>query len=143
MALAASVHRDCWSPMVPSEVYSAHAATQFYEGSIVAVDTTTGLLVLGQVSTTLKVLGVSARECDTATLDAADRVVPVDHGTFGNFTSAGGADAIAADDIKKPCYVVDDDTVALTDGGSTRSFAGTIHAVNDDGSIVVQFEVVR
>jgi len=144
MALSESVVRDCYAPGPPSETYTAAASVAFYQGSIVAIDTADGLLKLGAVSTTLKVLGVSAREYDTTGVAAEDRLIPVDHGTFGDFESAtGGGDDIAENDIKKPCYVVDDDTVALTDGGATRSLAGTIHGVTAEGRVIVQFEVVR
>lgn len=143
MALTASVARDLYAPGPPSEVYDAAVSIQFYQGSIVAIQTTTGKLVKGTASTTLKVVGVAAKELNTTGLTGDDLCIAVDHGTFGDFTSAGGADLIEADDIKKLCYVVDDDTVALTDGGGTRSVAGTIHKVLSDGLVVVQFEVVR
>jgi hypothetical protein len=72
------------------------------------------------------------------------RWIPVEHGTLGWFNTAGSSDTIAADDIKKSCYLYDDDTVALTDGSAARSYAGTIHKVDPDtGLVAVQFEVVR
>ncbi len=142
MALTGSVSRELYAPGPPMYVYKAAASVAFYQGSIVAIDTADGLLKKGAVSTTLKVIGVSAREFDTTGVAEDDRVIPVDHGTFGHFETAGGADEITADHIHKDCYLVDDDTVALTDGGGTRSRAGMIFDVID-GKIVVQFEVVR
>ncbi len=53
------------------------------------------------------------------------------------FDSAGGADAITFDDIGATCYVVDDQTVALTNGTGTRSVAGKIHDVDAAGVWVV------
>ena len=58
--------------------------------------------------------------------------VQVRCGTFG-FASATGADAItAATPIGTPLFAVDDQTVALTDGGGTRSFAGRFAGVNNN-----------
>lgn len=125
------------------ETYTAAEGVEFWQGSMVAIDTTDGLLKKVSVATTLKILGVSVREFDTTDVVTEDCLIPVDHGTFGDFETAGGADEITADDIKKPCYGVDDDTVALTDGGGTRSLAGTIHEITVEGRVVVQFEVVR
>lgn len=61
-----------------------------------------------------------------------DLLVDVDRGTFA-FASAGGADAIATDDIGKDCYAVDDQTVGLTNGGGTRPRAGRIEDVDAAG----------
>ena len=146
MALTTGVSRDILAPNPPVEVYKAEIGVAFKQGSIVAIDTADGLLKLGAVSTTLKVLGTSCVDRDTTGMDADDelRWIPVEHGTLGWFTSAGSSDLIEADDIKKDCYLVDDDTVALTSNGSTRSRAGTIHKVDPDtGLVAVQFEVVR
>lgn len=49
---------------------------------------------------------------------------------FGN---SAGADEIKATDVEKDCYWVDDQTVALTDGTSTRSRAGKVFAVDGEG----------
>jgi hypothetical protein len=143
MALDHSVHRDIIAPGPPSEVYLAAEGEQFYQGSIVGIDTADGLLKVATASTTLNILGTSCAERDTTDLDADERWIPVEHGTIGWFDSAADADLIAADDITKDCYAADDATVALTNGGSTRSRAGMIKDVDDEGRIAVQFEVVR
>lgn len=144
MALTQGVARDCLAPMLPMELRLAAASVAFKQGSIVGIDTADGLLKLAAVSTTLNILGICCVDKDTTGLDADDRWIPVQPGTFGWFTSAGGGDAIAADDITKDCYVTDDDTVALTSNGSTRSRAGRIYQVDPDtGYIAVQFEVIR
>jgi hypothetical protein len=146
MALTVGVSRDILAPGPPSEVYKAALSVAFKQGSIVAIDTADGLLKLGAVSTTLKVLGVSCVDRDTTGMDADDplRWIPVEHGTLGWFASDTDADLIEADDIKKDCYLVDDDTVALTSDTNARSRAGTIHKVDPDtGLVAVQFEVVR
>lgn len=47
--------------------------------------------------------------------------------------NSGGPDAIAITDIGRDCYLVDDNTVALTNGGGTRSRAGKIWQVTAEG----------
>lgn len=143
-ALSDNIERELLAPGPPMKTYNAAASIAFKQGSMVGVDTADGLLKRATASTTLNIVGVSCRELDTTGLDAADRKIPVDHGTHGWFQSAtGGGDDIAADDETKLCYAVDDDTVALTNGGGTRSVAGRIYEVDDDGRVAVQFEVIR
>ena len=43
------------------------------------------------------------------------------------------ADAIVRADVGADCYIVDDQTVAKTNGSNTRSVAGKIIAVDADG----------
>ena len=60
-------------------------------------------------------------------------MLPIDREGWFKFAKSAGADEIARDDIGKDCYVVDDETVALTDGGATRSKAGKVRDVDSDG----------
>ena len=54
-------------------------------------------------------------------------------GTFAFANSASG-DLIARADIGNDCYIVDDQTVAKTNGSSTRSIAGKVYDVDADGN---------
>ena len=56
----------------------------------------------------------------------------VKRGTFKYGNSSAG-DLIAQADVGADCYIVDDQTVAKTNGSSTRSVAGKIIAVDADG----------
>jgi hypothetical protein len=47
----------------------------------------------------------------------------------GYFVSATGADLITYQLVDEPCFWIDDDTLAATDGGGTRSFAGYVEDV--------------
>lgn len=49
------------------------------------------------------------------------------------------ADLIDQADVGKLCYIVDDQTVAATDGTGTRSPAGFVDAL-EDGSVWVRFD---
>jgi hypothetical protein len=44
-----------------------------------------------------------------------------------------GADPVTQASIGKPCYVVDDQTVAATHNSNARSLAGTVLAVDASG----------
>ncbi len=59
-------------------------------------------------------------------------------GTF-RFANSAAGDLIATADIGGPCYIVDDQTVAKTDGTGTRSIAGIIDGVDAQG-VWVRFD---
>ncbi len=61
--------------------------------------------------------------------------VEVEYGVF-QWANSGGGDVIAADDVGKVCYVVDDQTVALTSNTDTRGIAGFITEVRDSKAYV-------
>ena len=62
--------------------------------------------------------------------------VPIDMGVFKWENSTAG-DTIAQANVGAVCYAVDDQTVALTDGSTSRSIAGQIVAVDADGGVWV------
>ena len=58
--------------------------------------------------------------------------VEIEKGIF-RFDNSSAADLIATADIGADCYVVDDQTVAKTNGGGQRSVAGKIFDVDAQG----------
>lgn len=102
------------------------AAEAIPAGVIGAIDTS-GRLVNATASASLRIVG---RVEEAVLGSAVDLAVlgKVQPGCF-LWENSAAADAIAADDIGKPCYVVDNQTVALTDAAGTRPFAGVIVAV--------------
>ena len=113
------------------------ASVQIFKGSLVARDAS-GDATPGAVATTLRGVGRAAENVDNSSGSAGDLTVQIEKGIFqfGNSTSA---DLIDRGDIGADCYIVDDQTVALTDGTSTRSVAGKIHDVDSDG-VWVKFD---
>lgn len=111
-------------------------STQYYKGGIVSVSTATGKVVKGATATTQVAIG----RCEETVLTGASntRKIKARAGIFKYLNSAA-ADQIAADDIGKACYIVDDQTVALTDGTGTRSRAGVIFGVDPDDGVWVSF----
>lgn len=107
------------------------ASTKIYQGSLACVNAN-GLAVPGSTSTTLKCVGRAEEFTDNSTgLDGAIKI-QVKRGCF-KFSNSTSADLIALKDIGSIAYIVDDQTVALTDGSATRSKAGIIRDVDGDG----------
>jgi hypothetical protein len=107
------------------------ANAKIFAGALVCLDAT-GFAVPGAASTTLKADGRAQATVDnTGGVDGALRV-EVRPGRF-RFANSAAGDAIAAADIGNDCFVVDDQTVAKTNGGNTRSVAGKIVDVDAQG----------
>lgn len=112
------------------------ANTKIYAGAMVAVNASS-LAVPGAVSTTLRGVGVATEQADNTGGAASAINVKVRRGVWRMANSSAG-DLIALKDIGANCYMVDDQTVALTNGGSTRSIAGVIRDV-DTAGVWVEF----
>lgn len=121
------------------------ANTKCYAGGIAVMDTT-GYCAPGSTGLALIALGWFEKDADNSTAVTGGaagaingRIVP---GTrfAGN---SGGADAIAVTNIGQDCFIVDDQTVALTDGGGTRSRAGKIEAFDATLSKPVSVQIAN
>ncbi len=110
------------------------ASTHIYAGTMVGVDAS-GNLVEMATSTSLKVVGRAAKEIDNSAGIAGALTCPVEPGIY--LWANSGGDPIAAADRYTLCYAVDNDTVAKTSGGSTRSIAGVVIDVNSLGVFVM------
>ena len=107
------------------------ANTRIFGGSMVAINTA-GLAVPGATSTTLKCVGVAECQANNLGGAAGDVRVPTRKGVHAFGNSAAG-DAIALSDVGATCFMVDDQTVAKTNGTNTRSAAGTVFDVDAEG----------
>lgn len=101
-----------------------------YAGAI-AVGNATGYAEPASTATGLTALGVFHHYQDNVGGADGDQVVEIDRGVF-HFANDGG-DPIDRTMIGTTCYLVDDQTVAATDGTSTRSPAGIVDDVDDNG----------
>lgn len=97
-----------------------------------------GDLVKGLTTTGLVGADVALKLCDNSTGSAGDLTVEYSRQT-ARFANSGAADAITAAEIGDVCYIVDDQTVAKTDGTGSRSPAGLIAAVDAQG-VWVRFD---
>jgi hypothetical protein len=106
------------------------ANAQIYAGALVALNAA-GFLVPGSASTTLKADG-KATETVRGTAVNGEASCQVERGVF-RFANSAAADQITRADIGNDCWIVDDDQVARTNGGGTRSVAGRIEDVDAQG----------
>jgi hypothetical protein len=89
-------------------------------------------MVPGSAATTLIAVGRAKKTYDnSAGADSAFRGT-AESGIF-RFDNSAAGDLIAQAQVGDNCYVVNDHTVAKTDGGSTRSVAGKIIDVDTAG----------
>lgn len=128
---AATQNRNTLSRLGARRALAVAASSMCYAGTI-AVMNASGYAAPASTATGLIALGVFTRQVDNSSGADGDEVVEIERGFF-RFANSAGADEITATDIGSLCYLVDDQTVALTDGTSTRSIAGIIDDVDDLG----------
>lgn len=107
------------------------AAKKIYAGALVALDAS-GDATPGATATTLKGFGRAEEFADNSAGAAGDIKVRVKRGVF-LFANSSAGDQITRADIGGNCYIVDDQTVAKTNGANTRSVAGRIDDVDASG----------
>ncbi len=104
---------------------------KIFQGALVCL-TAAGLATPGAVATTLKADGIAKATADNTGGAASAITVEVEKGTF-RFANSAAGDAITIAEIGTDCFVVDDQTVAKTNGGATRSVAGRVVDVDAQG----------
>lgn len=118
-------------------VLDVAAATKIFAGSIImrnaAGNGTKGAVAVSHVG-----VGVAMEQVDNSAGAAGDKTVQVRVDTF-KFANSASGDLITKADIGKPAYIVDDQTVAKTNGSSTRSPAGLIVGLDAQG-VWVRFD---
>jgi hypothetical protein len=87
----------------------------------------------GATATTLKAAGVANETADNTAGASGDIKVTVRRDGWFRFANSASGDLITIADIGNSCYIVDNQTVAKTDGGTTRSVAGKIRDVDAQG----------
>lgn len=127
---ALTKNRD--TPRLEGEIqdYGVAAATQLFAGALACLNAA-GFLVPGATATTLTAVGRCERQVDNLAGAAGDVKGHVRPGTFRYDNLA--ADPVVIADIGKDCFIVDDQTVAKTNGGNTRSRAGKVVALDHLG----------
>lgn len=105
-----------------SFAFPAKANTTIFRGSLVALEA--GYVVPGHTATGLVAVG-RAEQVVEDQFGVAQVVARRGVFRFGNLSG----DAVTQAEVGSDCYIVDDQTVAKTDGGGTRSRAGKVVAV--------------
>lgn len=108
------------------------AAVKCLAGTIAARNAT-GFATPGAASTTIRGIGIFRETVDNSGGSAGDKTVDVERGVWGPFANSASGDLLTRADIGNDCYIVDNQTVAKTDGSSARSVAGKVFDVDADG----------
>jgi len=107
------------------------AASKIFAGAIV-MRNATGFLIRGATATGS--FGVGRAEALADNSAGADGAINCTYrrGVF-RFANSSAGDLIAQADVGAKCWIVDDQTVAKTNGTNTRSPAGIVEAVDSLG----------
>lgn len=108
------------------------AATTLCLAGTIAVIEAGGFAKPGATAPGLVAVGIFEHQVDNRIGADGEQVVEVLRG-FGRLENSADADAITAADIGQRCYIVDNQTVAKTDGAGTRSIAGIVDGVDEVG----------
>jgi len=111
--------------------FGVYQASKIYGGSIVMLNAT-GYAVKGATATGQIAVGRAKYQVDNSSGASADLNVEVETGVF-LYANSADTDLITIAEIGDVCYIVDDNTVAKTNGTNTRSAAGVIADVDSDG----------
>jgi hypothetical protein len=129
--MALSADRNTPEKLGKDLVLGVAAAKRCYAGGIACVDAS-GYATPGATALGIKGVGRFEESVDNTAGGAAAVTVRIRRGIFRWLNSAAG-DAIAITDIGETAYIVDDQTVAKTNGPGTRSPAGRIVDVDAQG----------
>lgn len=111
--------------------YDVAASVICRAGGIAVLDAS-GNVKPGVTGTGLMCPGIFPEKVDNSAGAAAAVKAKIRPGVF-RFGNSASTDLITKAEIGDVCYIVDDQTVAKTNGTSTRSAAGTIVAVDSTG----------
>lgn len=114
------------------------AAIKIFGGSMV-MRNAAGYLTKGATATNCVGVGRAEETVDNSAGAAGAASVEYRLGTYLFANSAAG-DLITIAEIGKVCYIVDDQTVAKTDGTATRSRAGIVDGIDASGGVWVRFD---
>lgn len=110
-------------------------ATRINAGAIVVLGAT-GFAAPGSTAVGLTIVGVAETHVDNLLGADGDAFVRIRRGVF--LFAEAATDPLNRTHIGKTCFVADDETVAATSGGDTRSPAGKVLDVDADGGVWVE-----
>jgi hypothetical protein len=125
--------QDRMTPQRDGELmpYAVGAGVKIFAGAQVAVNAT-GYLVPGTPATTLTYVGRADEYVDNTGGADGDQIVTVRRRQAFLWKNSG-TDPVDQSMVGQPWYILDDETVAGTDGTGTRSASGTVLAVESAG----------
>lgn len=107
------------------------ASVKCFAGGM-AVANASGFAAPGTAATSLTYLGRFDEHVDNSAGANGDKTVLVRRGKAFKWKNSG-SDPVTQASFGKVCYIVDDETVAASDGTSSRSPAGVVLGVDADG----------
>lgn len=116
------------SPIAAEHYEKMSASTTIYKGSLVVING--GYLEPATTATGLIGAGVAQEQIDNSSGSDGDESCKFRSGIFP--FEKDGSDTPTQADVGAGAYAVDDQTIANTDGTSTRSEVGKIYAVDSD-----------
>jgi hypothetical protein len=118
------------SPLMSGLSIPVKASTKCIQGGLAVLDA--GVAAPGRTATGLVAIGIFEDTADNSSGSVGAINARVRRGCF-RFGNSSAGDAIAQANVGQACYIVDDQTVALTDANGTRSFAGAIVDLDSAG----------
>lgn len=129
---AIATERDTQRRNGMQAAYPVLAGAKILAGTLVAL-TAAGYAQGGATATTLKSVGMAEVTADNTAGASGDIKVQVRRHDWFRFANSAAGDLITIADIGSNCYIVDNQTVAKTDGTATRSIAGKVRDVEPAG----------
>ncbi|NPA72680.1 MAG: hypothetical protein GXO35_07610 [Gammaproteobacteria bacterium] len=127
--MALTQDRNTASQKANAIVIAMAAGAYIHAGALV-VASATGFAEAGSTATGLTYLGRAEEAVDnTSGIDGATEITIMRKRAF-QFKNDG---SITQVNFGKECYIVDDETLAATDGAGTRSAAGIVVGIDSDG----------
>ena len=108
------------------------AATAVIPAGVIVCANASGYAVNGSTATTLTYIGRSEESVDNSAGSNGTKSILVRRRKAFKFAN-DGTDPVLPARLFKACYIVDNQTVANTDGTGTRSAAGVVIAIESDG----------
>lgn len=106
-----------------------------FAGTLACVNAA-GNAVKGITSTAIRCVGVFREPMNSTGLAAGTLTAEPEVGVFGPFANSAAGDQITNADVGADCFIVDDATVAKTNGTNTRAVAGKVWSVSSEGVFV-------
>lgn len=116
-----------------NEIFSrpVGAGQKIFQGAMVCM--AAGVAVKGSTALNLIADGIARETVDNTAGAAGAARIEVHAGLTHILANSAAGDLIVAADIGADCFIVDDQTVAKTNGGGTRSRAGKVMDVDAQG----------
>lgn len=107
------------------------AGVKIFAGAMVVANAT-GFAAPGATSATLTYIGRAEERVDNTSGGDGAQNIQVRRGLAFRWKNSA-ADPVTQAELGKTVYIVDDETVAKTNGGNTRSLAGQVVQLDADG----------